>query len=96
MVNSSIDCTTGFWKLDSSQAIDFGGELVRTERNCSGGITPWGTVVTCEETLTSGDVNEDGYQDVGWNVEIDPISKSVPKYGTGLRQKLWAMGRISH
>lgn len=91
-----FDCTTGLWVVDSSKSVDFSGDLVKTERNCSGGVTPWETVITSEETLTSGDANSDGYDDVGWNVEIDPKTKRVKEYGNGKREKLWALGRISH
>lgn len=85
------------WEVDTTQAIDFfNNDLVTTTRNCSGGITPWGTIVTSEETTNAGDINNDGYQDVGWNVEIDPVTKKVREYGNGIQEKLWAMGRIAH
>ncbi|MFT6166590.1 MAG: secreted PhoX family phosphatase [Vicingaceae bacterium] len=86
------------WTVDSSQAVDFyNNDLVTTTRNCSGGITPWGTFITSEETGNSGDANADGYEDVGWQVEIDPITRKVKEYGTpGKQEKLWAMGRMNH
>lgn len=90
------ECATGMWVVDSSKAVDFGGELVKTERNCSGGITPWGTIITAEETLAAGDANSDGYTDVGWCIEIDPVTKRVKEYGHGKREKLWAVGRVNH
>ncbi len=90
--------TTKLWTVDSTQAVDFyNNDLVTTTRNCSGGITPWGTFITSEETTNAGDANSDGYEDVGWQVEIDPISRKVKEYGTpGKQEKLWAMGRMSH
>lgn len=85
------------WLLDSSQAVDFyNTDLVTTTRNCSGGITPWGTIITAEESRNTGDVNNDGYTDVGWLVEIDPVSAKVKSYGNGKQEKLWATGRYSH
>jgi len=90
------NCASGLWVVDSIYPVDFGGELVRTGSNCSGGITPWGTSVTCEEDAPPGDVNSDGYEDIGWNVEIDPKTRKVKEYGNGKREKLWAMGRMSH
>ena len=86
------------WGQDSSGAVDFAApNLVKTERNCSGGLTPWGTIVTCEETFTAGDANGDGYEDVGWNVEYNPWTRQVADYDNdGTKDKLWAMGRMSH
>lgn len=90
--------TTRTWVVDSSQAVDFyNNDLVSTVRNCSGGITPWGTWITSEESTNAGDANSDGYQDIGWQVEIDPITRKVPEYSTpGKQEKLWALGRMSH
>src|SRR5690606_24727906 len=90
--------STRLWTVDSSQAVDFyNNDLATTTRNCSGGITPWGTIITSEETFNSGDANSDGYQDVGWQVEIDPVTRKVKEYGTvGKQEKLWALGRMSH
>ncbi|NBG66478.1 alkaline phosphatase PhoX [Acidiluteibacter ferrifornacis] len=90
--------STRLWVVDSSQAVDFyNNDLVTTTRNCSGGITPWGTIITSEESTSAGDANNDGYQDVGWQIEIDPITRKVKEYGTpGKQEKLWAMGRMSH
>lgn len=85
------------WQVDTTQAVDmYNTDLVSTTRNCSGGITPWGTVITSEETQNSGDANNDGYTDVGWLVEIDPITAKVKEYGNGKQEKLWAFGSASH
>ena len=108
MVDLHYDSLSRLWVIDSSQAVDFYNEdLVTTTRNCSGGITPWGTVITAEETGNSGDANNDGYTDVGWLVEIDPVTARVLSYGdggdpkvvgsaNGKQEKLWAIGNISH
>ncbi|MFN0013110.1 MAG: alkaline phosphatase PhoX, partial [Saprospiraceae bacterium] len=86
---------TGLWKVDTSGAVDF-NVVAKTQQNCSGTVTPWGTVITCEEDApSSGDANGDGYIDIGWNVEIDPLTRKVRDYGNG-PAKLWAMGRMEH
>ncbi len=96
LANLHLDSSTNLWVLDDTQAVDlYNNALVTTTRNCSGGISPWGTVITAEESKNSGDANGDGYQDVGWLVEIDPVTAQVIDYGNG-QEKLWAMGRMNH
>jgi secreted PhoX family phosphatase len=97
IVDVRYDSINRKWTIDTTQAVDFyNNDLVTTQRNCSGGISPWGTIMTCEETFSAGDNNSDGYQDVGWIVEIDPWTKKVMEYGNGKQEKLWAMGRMAH
>lgn len=98
MADLHYDRKTLLWVVDTTRPIDFyGTDLVSTTRNCSGGITPWGTIITCEETSSSSDANADGYNDVGWNVEIDPLTAKVMDYDNdGKPDKLWAMGAASH
>lgn len=91
----AFNSTSKLWSRTNSTGVDF-SQIVRTERNCSGAITPWGTVLSGEETRNTGDVNGDGYIDTGWLVEIDPQTRQVQQYGTGAPQKLWALGRMSH
>ena len=87
---------TLLWEVSQTQGVDFFNDaLVTTTRNCSGGTTPWGTIITAEESSNGGDENMDGYQDVGWLVEIDPVTASVVDYGNG-QEKLWAMGKMNH
>ena len=92
-----LDDESKLWVVDDSKPVDFfNNDLVTTIRNCSGGVTPWGTIITAEENTSGGDVNGDGYQDVGWLVEIDPATAAVVEYGNGIQEKLWAMGRMNH
>lgn len=96
IVDLHLDTATNLWVLDETQAVDlYNTALVTTIRNCSGGISPWGTAITAEENTSAGDANNDGYQDVGWLVEIDPVTAQVVNYGNG-QEKLWAMGRMNH
>ncbi|WP_339700595.1 alkaline phosphatase PhoX [uncultured Marixanthomonas sp.] len=92
----NLNDNTLLWEVTQTQPVDFfNNALVTTTRNCSGGITPWGTIITAEESTNGGDINADGYQDVGWLVEIDPATAEVVDYGNG-QEKLWAMGRMKH
>ncbi|ASW73826.1 twin-arginine translocation pathway signal protein [Chryseobacterium piperi] len=98
MAEINYNASTKLWQLTKSRAVDFSTpSLVQTIRNCSGGITPWGTVVTAEESVTSSDTNGDGYKDYGWLVEIDPATAQVISKNTdGSKGKLWQMGIMNH
>ena len=93
--------STNLWEVTASEKVDFselGNAFVPgTVANCSGTVTPWNTIVTCEENEISGDLNGDGYNDWGWNIEIDPVTKVViDQDGDSNPDKLWAMGRMKH
>ncbi len=63
--------------------------LVGTIRNCSGGVTPWGSWLTCEEDVTNA--GDNAHKDHGYVFE-------VPATQTGLVEPvpLKAMGRFNH
>jgi len=77
MLDLNYNQTLKLWNVTYSQYVDFSA-YGRTARNCSGAVTPWGTIITSEEVQTTfRDINNDGYYDYGWQVEIDPASKQV-------------------
>ena len=107
ILDIELDGQKGEWIINKSQAVDF-SQLVSTLANCSGTVTPWNTIITCEETTSievnkknsaiSLDLNADGYDDFGWAIEIDPVTKKVIDQEGGLdgMDKLWAMGNFKH
>ena len=88
IMDINLNLTTKLWETTLSQTVSF-DSVAGTSRNCSGTITPWNTVVSCEESVIVADSNNDGRNDFGWCIEIDPVSKLVI-------DKLWALGNFKH
>lgn len=67
--------------------------LIGTVRNCAGGITPWNSWITCEEsTLKKGAENGSLEKDHGYNFEVFANDKIRPTAPVPLK----AMGRFNH
>ena len=91
------DPRSGLWDIVSSGRLLNLGPMGGTSKNCSGQVMPWGTFISCEETVAGVDANGDGLPDWGWCMEIDPKTRKVLDYdGDGVGDKLWEMGRMYH
>jgi secreted PhoX family phosphatase len=96
-----IDATTPHRLTGPAAGIDGGPDALGTFANCSGGRTPWGTALSCEENFHEVvDGTEFHYRwprepyadrrHAGWVVEVDPFDPtSVPRKHT-------ALGRCRH
>ncbi len=96
MLSLNYNSGTQLWNVTNNVPVNF-GVIGGTGRNCSGAVTPWNTIITCEETLPTADVNGDGFQDIGWAVEIDPATHAIVDHDYDSQaDKLWRLGRMSH
>jgi uncharacterized protein len=85
------------WVIDASEKVDFDA-VEGTRNNCSGAVTPWGSIISCEENKTASFKNAAGFNRFGFCIEIDPVTKTIRNYEGGLPQadKIWKMGFCNH
>ncbi|MBT8405705.1 MAG: PhoX family protein [Gemmatimonadetes bacterium] len=82
--------TTLLYDTQAQRLVGHRLSLIGTIRNCAGGPTPWGSWVTCEETVLRA--GRGRALDHGWNFEVPavwdaPLVDPIP---------LKAMGRFNH
>ncbi len=103
MLEIDLNPESNLWEVNASANVNF-LPLGTSGFNCSGAVTAWGTSITCEELYEMPipqfpvpDLNFDGYMDLGWCTEIDPVTATViDQDGDGRPDKLWKMGRMKH
>jgi len=91
-------CTNIEFDSNSGRLVRAWSSLAGTIHNCAGGPTPWGTWLSCEETVVqNGDKSEDK-QDAGPMKLSRPHGYifEVPAQGSVHPQPLKAMGRFVH
>jgi uncharacterized protein len=97
VLNVDLDNSIKKWVVSNGILVNF-NPVEGTRSNCSGGITPWGTLITCEENESESSMNSAGYKQYGWCVEVNPVTRTTINYPGGLANgdKIWKAGSGNH
>ena len=89
--------TTSILVTDQGEVIKAFTSLNGTQMNCSGGVMPWGSWITCEETVNGPDVAADftGVSNVPLQQRHGFIFE-VPAGGESNREPITSAGRFAH
>jgi secreted PhoX family phosphatase len=89
--------TTTIQVTDTGEVLNAYTSLNGTQMNCSGGIMPWASWVTCEETINGPDVGPDftGVSNIPLTQRHGFIFE-VPAGGQSDRQPITRAGRFAH
>ena len=98
ILSISLNIATKTWNIGSGNKVSFPvPDIGQVGAFCAGTVTARNTIIIGEEFTPNLDDNGDGYQDLGWMIEIDPATHSVINQdGVGGVDKLWALGREMH